>query len=123
MISLVVKLPKTRGQPINSFVWFGKLLRTASHLLDDISISVNIFSFHPSTIDILPSDDVWNILLRDQFQNMKRLSIVILPMFGGDAEAVVGLFNTSKFVEQLRSRQTLIVDVKGKLTPYFCGPG
>ena len=121
MISLAVKLPSTKGQSRNSFVWFGKLLQTASHLPDDISMSLNII--HPPTIHILPSDDVWNILLRDQFQNMRRLSIVILPIVGADAEAVVGLLNTSKFVEQLRSRQTLIVDVKGKLTPYFCGPG
>jgi len=122
-IFLSAKLNATRGQIMHPFGWFDKLLRTvSSRLLEEISISVT-YEFITTTLDIsLHWHDVWNTLLSDQFQNLRRLSIVISAYAKPLMDEVVRLLNASDYVKKLRSCRTLIVDVKSNLTPYFCCP-
>jgi len=102
------------------FLCLGKTLRSSystpvSQQLEDISIRVCYAGInHPKVLDILHWKNTFDTLLEDEFKNLRNLNIFIGGQSGHGVDKVVEMLENSAYVERLRARRNLVVDVRGK---------
>jgi len=61
-------------------------------------------------IDILHWKDTFDVLLEDEFQNLRTLKILVDSQ--GKVDEAIEMLNRSRDIARLRSRRNLVVDIR-----------
>jgi len=70
-------------------------------------------------IDILHWKDTFDVLLEDEFQNLRTLNIFVDAYSQGKVDEAIEMLNRSRDIARLRSRRNLVVDIRRELKKRF----
>ena len=70
-------------------------------------------------IDILDWKDTIDVLLEDEFPNLRTLKILVDAYSQGKVDEAIEMLNRSRDIARLRSRRNLVVDIRGELKKRF----
>ena len=98
------------------FLWLSTILRTGYSTstiqqLEELSIRV-LYDRYSPVINIFHWKDTFDMLLEDEFQNLRILNILVDAYSQSEVDKAVGMLNRSRDIARLRSRRNLVVDIR-----------
>jgi hypothetical protein len=101
------------------FSWLSKILRSGystsvTQQLEELSIRVLYGDdCYPVVINISHWKDTFDVLLEDvEFKNLRTLSILVDAYSEGEVDKAVRMLNRSPAIARIRSRKSLVVDIR-----------
>ena len=114
--AVYLKVASNRHTTNTHFLWLSKVLRSGYSTsviqqLEELSIRVLYGSdCYPPVIDILDWKDTFDLLLEDEFQNLRTLNILVDSQ--REIDEAIEMLNRSRDIARLRSRRNLVVDIR-----------
>jgi len=114
--AVYLKVASNRHTTNTHFLWLSKVLRSGYSTsviqqLEELSIRVLYGSdCYPPVIDILDWKDTFDVLLEDEFQNLRTLNILVDSQ--REVDEAIEMLNRSRDIARLRSRRNLVVDIR-----------